>query len=131
MEIVESEISCGIQQLTCIGENPTLAEYESALQDGMDNSSHEGLGCFIIASVPWKWKNSIKFLKSIGFSSNGVRRNPNSQNKIVLLSKTLSAKERKHLRGNSCKDCGDKIPSRQRYCYYCKRDRNENRTFGI
>lgn len=122
MYIEESQISCGIQELTCIGENPKLFDYEQAMIDGYDNL--ENLGCFIIASVPYKWNKSVKFLKSIGFKSSGVRKNPNSGNKIVLFSKTLSAKERKHFRGNRCKVCNELVPTSKRLCDYCKKDKS-------
>jgi hypothetical protein len=97
MRIEETEISCGIQQLVDIGENPTIEIYKDALADGHTGNSHDGLGCFLLASVPWAWKNSIKFLKSVGFESHGVRKNPNSKNKIVLFSKTFTAKERQSI----------------------------------
>jgi len=115
MYIEESKISCGVQELSDIGQNPTMDDYEQALEDG-----HDSLGCFLVASVPWSWKNSVKFLKSIGFKSCGVRKNPNSKNKIVLLSKTLTAKERKSIGGNRCRDCDDVIDKRRRLCDNCK-----------
>lgn len=122
MHIEESQISCGVQELVDIGEHPNLADYKQAMAEGMGNDSQVGLGCFIIASVPSYWKNSIKFLKSVGFKIHGVRKNPNSGNRIALLSKTLTEKERKRLAGNHCRDCYELIPSNRRLCDYCKED---------
>lgn len=124
MQIQETEISCGVQQLVEIGENPTLEQYKDALADGMGENSHDGLGCFLVASVPWDWRRSLKFLKSVGFKRHGVRKNPNSGNKIVLLSKTLTAKERQTLMGNRCRDCSDLIPKGRRVCDFCKTDKS-------
>lgn len=120
MYIHESEISCGIQELAGIGQHPTLQEYKQALRDGHEDNSHKGLGCFLIASVPYRWKNSIKFLESVGFKNNGVRKNPNSENKIVLFSKTITAKERQSL-GRRCIDCGSFVDAglRRRRCTFC------------
>lgn len=126
MEIVESAISCGVQELTDVGENPTMADYRFALSDGNDGHSHDGLGCFLIASVPWAWKKSVKFLKSVGFKSHGVRKNPNSKNNIVLLSKTLTAKERRSIAGRHCKDCDEPIIGRNRLCDMCKEDKKHS-----
>lgn len=95
MYLTESELSCGVQMLTDVGTDPTFEEYKDAMAEGNIENSHDGLGCFIIASVPWNWKNSVKFLKSIGFKAHGVRMNPNSGNKITLLSKTLTDKSAK------------------------------------
>lgn len=116
MYIRESEISCGVQELVDVGRRPSLKNYQDALSDEHEDN---GLGCFLLASVPYNWKNSVKFLKSVGFKSNGARKNPNTGNKIILLSKAITAKERQSF-GNRCiGGCGEIIKTRSRLCKYC------------
>lgn len=124
MELRNSDISCGVLQLCDVGKNPTMTSYKQAMADAeYDNN----LGCFIISSVPWSWKESIKFLKSVGFESSRVRKNPNSGNKIVLLTKSISKKETRELLGRFCEDCNDQIPTRRKVCDVCKKGRKEER----
>lgn len=117
MHIIESEFSCGVKLLDSVGQTPNLEEYTEALENAAED---EYLGCFLLASVPANWKNSVKFLKSVGFKKIDTKMNPNSGNMITLLSKTLSAKERKKADGNRCKECGERIEKKRRVCDECK-----------
>lgn len=109
MFIDDSEISCGVKQLTEIGTDPTDEAYQAAMR--------EFHGAILVASVPVKWKKAIKFLKRKGFKqAHRAIKNPNSGNKIVLLSRNYSAKDRRKIVGPTCLDCGDSIPKGRRVC---------------
>lgn len=98
MDVRQSNMSCGVCELFDVGDTPTLKHYEDAMSDFADE-----LGCFLIASVPTHWKRSIKFLKNeLGFKQVGrLGRNPNTGNKIILLTKTITGKERAYFRRRS------------------------------
>jgi hypothetical protein len=90
MYIGYSKISCGINELYNIGNHPTDYEYKEIMIDNYNCA-------ILIASLTTKQNNAIKFLKKKGFKAvNKPIRNPNSKNKIILFSKTLSKKERKY-----------------------------------
>lgn len=91
MELVGSQISCGLYELDQVGQNPTDKEYEEAMSP---------CECaIVIASVPARWTRAIKFLKRKGFKQTlRQNKNPNSGNKIVLLAKNITKKDREHFR---------------------------------
>lgn len=96
MFVDDSDISCGVHQLVGVGMRPSKAIYYKALKDrfwySRDIGDHAGTA-FLIASIPSQWKKAGKFLKSFGFKATRKRKNPNSNNSIIVLIKSFSKRE--------------------------------------
>ena len=122
MRLTSSNISCGLYELADVGQDPTDADYRSAME-GCD-------AAIVIASVPAYWTNAVKFLKKKGFKQPlRQNENPNSGNRIVLLARNITAKDRQHFNSSYgyCEDCGAELPPRRRVCDNCKDCRKEDR----
>lgn len=96
MELLESNISCGVRELTDVGYEPEDNDYYEAMRYSEC--------AVVVASVPAKWTGAVRFLKRKGFKqAHRASRNPNSGNMIVLLSKTITAKDRTHFKAKARK----------------------------
>lgn len=98
MYLTQSNISCGIMELDGIGMRPKVKNYKTALA-AYNGSTYDGnmMGCFVLASVPTRWRNSAKFLKKLGFKQTKSMKNPNTGNKITAFIKTLNNAERREI----------------------------------
>src|SRR4051812_12719688 len=94
MYVYGSRVSCGVYELVDVGNRPSKEKYKKVMINHFGTT--DGLGAIFIASVPAHWKKSVKLLKSEGFIQPTRKiTNPNSGNKIVILVKNFSEKERK------------------------------------
>lgn len=116
MYLKSSGISCGINELVSVGTRPT----DNQFAEIMRKTDHCAV---LIASVPTRWKNAVKFLKRNGFKQvNREITNPNTKNKIALFSRNVTEKDRAAYYINYC-NCGVKLPnSRRQVCDACKKD---------
>lgn len=119
MQLRASNISCGVSEIMGVGTKPSDAEF--------DNIMRQFDGAILIASVPTRWKNAVKFLKRKGFKQTHRQiTNPNTDNKIALFARNVTEKEKREYRANECNYCAAELPRRRRVCDECKRD-NRNR----
>lgn len=88
MYLDHSQISCGIEELYDVGNNPKDNNYNYTM--------YYCQSAIVLASLTTNQKTALSFLKKKGFKIiHKPIKNPNSRNKIILLSKTITAAERK------------------------------------
>jgi hypothetical protein len=125
MELIGTEISCGVEQLNDVGPYPNETEYRHAMRDCN--------GAIVVASVPATWKTAISFLKKKGFTKPlRKNRNPNSGNDIVLLVRNITPTDRERFSSHAgfCEECDEaildkhgKLNTRRKVCDDCKNNR--------
>lgn len=92
MYIDDTQISCGICQLSNIGNNPKQIDMDGCIEDARSDC----YGIMLASLADNQGKRPVTFLKKNGFRQVGKwKKNPNSGNRIALFMKRLRPKKNK------------------------------------
>lgn len=85
MEIYNTDISCGIDQLTSFGEQPDEHKLRDLKRHVQDTENGRDRGMLLVSLNEHQYPAWEKHLKEVGFKKVGrTVRNPNTGNKIRL-----------------------------------------------
>ena len=90
MNVMGTNISCGIGQLTDVGSKPSVRELRRSIQD----AESSGYGILLASLADYQGTLPVRTLKKCGFRQIGRwKTNVNSGNKIALFQKRLRPKQ--------------------------------------
>ena len=87
MYLENSNISCGVFELTGFTAKPSQKEFNKHLKECQagETTWSDKRAAFLIASINHKQKGALKFLRKNGFKqTHRFRKNPNTGNKIAV-----------------------------------------------